>query len=275
MSSSFMSRRSPKCRHRGRRPTAQCSMASRPLRSCTGKPGRRRIHTVPRRMTIRQWNRDHCSRSRRAGTFVVMAQSPEVVVMLPLLPPRDTADPPYGRGTGLACRIRRNVSPRAALPSRRTPVPLPERGRHRAPALQVRLRGARQKRCPSAEDAERYARAYDHEDAEDLGRRAPLVGLFPLRLLRAVRPARARRASAAPDDGPCHLETLPCATAFMASSRALVKRARGDGAYHFTAFLCSSVDIPPPTSLFVRPVLEAESPFDPAGGSARTKCSTP
>lgn len=163
----------------------------------------------PRPMTIRQWNRDHCSRARRAGTFVVMARSPEVVVMLPPLPPRDTADPPYGRGTGLACRIRRDVSPCAALPSCRTPVPLPERGRHRAPALLVRLRGARQKRYPSAEDAERYARAFDHEDAEDLGRRAPLVGLFPLRLLRAVRLARARRASAAPDDSPCHLEALP------------------------------------------------------------------
>ncbi|MEW2083257.1 hypothetical protein [Streptomyces sp. NPDC005283] len=58
------------------------------------------------------------------------------------------------------------------------------------------------KRYPSAEDAERYARAFDHEDAEDLGRRAPLVGLFPLRLLRAVRLARARRAGAAPDDRP-------------------------------------------------------------------------
>ncbi|MFI6564111.1 hypothetical protein [Streptomyces sp. NPDC050534] len=31
------------------------------------------------------------------------------------------------------------------------------------------------KRYPSAEDAERYAQAFDHEDSEDLGRRAPLV----------------------------------------------------------------------------------------------------
>lgn len=70
------------------------------------------------------------------------------------------------------------------------------------------------KRYPSAEDAERHARAFDHEDAEryarafdhgdaeDLGRRAPLVGLFPLRLLRAVRLAWARRAGSAPDDRP-------------------------------------------------------------------------
>jgi hypothetical protein len=39
----------------------------------------------------------------------------------------------------------------------------------------------------SADDAARYARAFDREDSEDLGRRAPLVGLFPLRILRAVR----------------------------------------------------------------------------------------
>jgi hypothetical protein len=46
------------------------------------------------------------------------------------------------------------------------------------------------KRYPSAEDADRYARAFDRADTEDLGRRAPLVGLFPLRLLRAVRRGR-------------------------------------------------------------------------------------
>ena len=43
------------------------------------------------------------------------------------------------------------------------------------------------KRYPTAEAAERYARAFDREDREDLGRRAPLVGLLPLRLLRAAR----------------------------------------------------------------------------------------
>ncbi|MFF7206565.1 MULTISPECIES: hypothetical protein [unclassified Streptomyces] len=43
------------------------------------------------------------------------------------------------------------------------------------------------KRYPSEADAQRYARAFDREDLEDLGRRAPLVGLFPLRLLRALR----------------------------------------------------------------------------------------
>jgi len=48
----------------------------------------------------------------------------------------------------------------------------------------------------TAEDAARYARAFDREDREDLGRRVPLVGLFPLRLLRAVRQRRAAQASA-------------------------------------------------------------------------------
>jgi hypothetical protein len=40
---------------------------------------------------------------------------------------------------------------------------------------------------PTAGDAERYARAFDREDREDLGRRAPLIGLLPLRIVRAMR----------------------------------------------------------------------------------------
>ncbi|MBO2443848.1 hypothetical protein [Actinomadura nitritigenes] len=48
--------------------------------------------------------------------------------------------------------------------------------------------GVKQFSAPA--DAARYARAFDREDREDLGRRAPLVGLFPLRLLRAFRQAR-------------------------------------------------------------------------------------
>ena len=38
----------------------------------------------------------------------------------------------------------------------------------------------RQKPYPTAEQAERYARAFDREDRKDLGKRAPLVALFPL-----------------------------------------------------------------------------------------------
>jgi hypothetical protein len=40
---------------------------------------------------------------------------------------------------------------------------------------------------PTAVDARRYASAFDREDREDIGRRAPLIGLLPLRLWRALR----------------------------------------------------------------------------------------
>jgi hypothetical protein len=43
------------------------------------------------------------------------------------------------------------------------------------------------KHYATAADAERYARAFDREDRADLGRRAPLIGLLPLRIWRAVR----------------------------------------------------------------------------------------
>jgi hypothetical protein len=43
------------------------------------------------------------------------------------------------------------------------------------------------KRYRSAQEASRYAGAFDREDQNDLGKRAPLVGLFPLRLARALR----------------------------------------------------------------------------------------
>jgi hypothetical protein len=42
-----------------------------------------------------------------------------------------------------------------------------------------------EKRYATADDAARYARAFDREDRQDLGRRAP-VGLLPLRLIRAA-----------------------------------------------------------------------------------------
>ena len=43
------------------------------------------------------------------------------------------------------------------------------------------------KRYANAEDAARYARGLDREDSADLGKRAPLVGLLPLRIMRALR----------------------------------------------------------------------------------------
>lgn len=48
------------------------------------------------------------------------------------------------------------------------------------------------KHYSSAEEAERYAHALDREDRADLGRRAPLVGLLPLRLWRIWRDRRQR-----------------------------------------------------------------------------------
>lgn len=54
----------------------------------------------------------------------------------------------------------------------------------------ARLRGGRLQALPAAEDAERYARAFDREDRDDLGRRAPLIGLLPLRIARALRQRR-------------------------------------------------------------------------------------
>ncbi len=46
------------------------------------------------------------------------------------------------------------------------------------------------KRYDTAAEATRYANAFDREDRDDLGRRAPLVGLFPLRIYRALRGPR-------------------------------------------------------------------------------------
>ena len=42
----------------------------------------------------------------------------------------------------------------------------------------------------SPEEAARFAAAFDREDRADLGKRAPLVGLLPLRLWRAWRDRR-------------------------------------------------------------------------------------
>jgi hypothetical protein len=44
-----------------------------------------------------------------------------------------------------------------------------------------------EKRYGSADDARRFAAAFDREDRADLGRRAPLIGLLPLRLWRRGR----------------------------------------------------------------------------------------
>jgi hypothetical protein len=43
------------------------------------------------------------------------------------------------------------------------------------------------KHYATAAEAQRYAAAFNRRDSDDLGRRAPLVGLFPLRLWRRWR----------------------------------------------------------------------------------------
>jgi hypothetical protein len=43
------------------------------------------------------------------------------------------------------------------------------------------------KRYGTPQEARRYARAFDREDREDRGRRAPLFGLLPLRIARTLR----------------------------------------------------------------------------------------
>ncbi|AQT79300.1 hypothetical protein B1R94_08505 [Mycolicibacterium litorale] len=50
------------------------------------------------------------------------------------------------------------------------------------------------KTYPTAADAARYAGAFNRRDSDDLGKRAPLLGLLPLRLWRLIRrPSPARR----------------------------------------------------------------------------------
>jgi hypothetical protein len=47
-----------------------------------------------------------------------------------------------------------------------------------------------EKRYSSPEDATRFALAFDREDRAELGRRAPLVGLFPVRFAYLLRRRR-------------------------------------------------------------------------------------
>jgi hypothetical protein len=44
-----------------------------------------------------------------------------------------------------------------------------------------------EKLYPTPADARRYASAFNREDREDIGRRAPLIGLLPLRIWRPLR----------------------------------------------------------------------------------------
>ena len=57
----------------------------------------------------------------------------------------------------------------------------PRVGRCTGPASEAAVR-VDSKEYPSAADAARYAAAFDREDRSELGRRAPFLGMFPLRL---------------------------------------------------------------------------------------------
>ena len=50
--------------------------------------------------------------------------------------------------------------------------------------------GAGAKEYDTGEDARRYAAAFNRRDTDDLGKRAPLIGLLPLRLWRRFRRTR-------------------------------------------------------------------------------------
>jgi hypothetical protein len=55
---------------------------------------------------------------------------------------------------------------------------------------------AGEKRYASAEEAARYAQAFDRRETETLGRRAPYFGLFPLRIWHWARRRRAQQQAA-------------------------------------------------------------------------------
>jgi len=60
----------------------------------------------------------------------------------------------------------------------------------------------------TAELAARYARAFDREDRDELGRRAPFLGLFPLRFAYWLRTRRNRREQRRAADVPKGLRLL-------------------------------------------------------------------
>jgi hypothetical protein len=55
-----------------------------------------------------------------------------------------------------------------------------------------------EKLYPTASAAARYATAFDREDRGELGRRAPLLGMFPLRIMHGISTRRARQARRPP-----------------------------------------------------------------------------
>jgi hypothetical protein len=130
-----------------------------------------RIHTVPRPITTSQWNRDHGSRSSRPGTRVSIV-SIRTSLIAPAFPRHAAAKHGYPRDM-VACRV------------------FGHRWRFASDGEVMRWECARDcgasgsKRYPTAEQAARYARAFDREDTADIGRR-PLLSLLPLALSRRL-----------------------------------------------------------------------------------------
>src|SRR3954454_864869 len=139
-----------------------------------------RIQTAPSPITTRQWKLDQGSRSSRPGMSVsIVAVS--AVALWALKAPTGLPRPRNGN--------RSCMSPvRCSLVGHRYRF-VAEGATMLWSCERCGLFGGT-KAYPTPEDAARYAEAFDHEDRADLGRRAPLVGLFPLRLWRAWRSRR-------------------------------------------------------------------------------------
>src|SRR5581483_5051201 len=118
-----------------------------------------RIQTVPRPMTTSQWKRDHGSRSRRPGTFV--STMPVSTALTARRYPVAPGVIMFGN-VPVSCRV------------------FGHRYRFASEGPTMRWTCARcgaiggEKTYASDEEAARYARAFDREDRDDLGHRAPL-----------------------------------------------------------------------------------------------------
>src|SRR3954451_7429766 len=145
----------------------------------TSRPSR--IHTVPRPMITRQWNRDQGRRSRRAGICVSTVPSWTLALIRPPVPRCHAPYAPCMRSCRLLGHAYRFSAEGATM---RWEC---ERG--------CGAGGA--KRYPTPEAARRYAQGFDRRDTEDLGRR-PLLSLLPLWLARR---AGRRRGGGSADRG--------------------------------------------------------------------------
>jgi hypothetical protein len=126
------------------------------------------IQTVPSPITTSRSERAHGSRSSRAGIFVSIVRRTVAAVAL-------TGTQRHVRSLGYARRVlRRRLAG--------------HRYRFGAEGATMRWSCERcgaggEKTYATAGEAARYARAFDRKERAELGRRAPLLGMFPLRLV--------------------------------------------------------------------------------------------